>query len=694
VDTAHEAPGPEDVAPLRMLNRHLSWLDFDERVLALAEDDTVPLLERAKFLAIFSTNLDEFFQVRVAELDEQADAGIRELSPDGRTPPEQLTEIRERARQLVDRASFEWRERIRPALADEGIAVCAWEDLTEEDRKALGEVFFEQIFPVLTPLAVDPTHPFPYISNLSLNVAVTVRDPEGAQQRFARIKVPPLLPRLQPLPDGRRWVPIERIIEAHLDAMFPGMVIEDSTLFRVTRNQDPELGEDEVLDLRRAVEALLRERRRSQHAVRLEIDANASDELRDLLVDELELDPGDVDPIEGLIDHSALWQLYDLDRQDLKGEPWPPVTPARLKQGNVFETLRAGDLLVHHPSDDFATTVAAFMRAAADDPRVLTIKQTLYRTSGSDQGIVAALARAADAGKQVVALVELTARFDEERNIEWAQALEKAGAHVVYGVVGLKTHAKISLVVRREPDGLRRYAHIGTGNYNSTTARIYEDIGLLTADEDISSDVAELFNYLTGFSRERTYRKLLVAPSTLRQGLEAHIREQARPGGRIVMKANGLVDLEIIELLYEASQAGASIDLVVRGICCLVPGVPGQSENIRVRSFVGRYLEHSRILRFGDGPDARYFIGSGDMMPRNLDRRVEALTPVEEPADRERLDEILGVYLSDRVGRWELDAAGKWTRARPRAEVDAQRRLYELAVRRARGGRRRPGTGS
>jgi polyphosphate kinase len=682
-----------DEAPPRMLNRHLSWLDFDARVLALAEDESLPLLERVKFLAIFSTNLDEFFQVRVAELDEQADAGIRELSPDGRTPPEQLAEVRGRARELVGRAEGEWRERVQPALADAGISICAWEDLAEEDHKALGEVFFEQIFPVLTPLAVDPTHPFPYISNLSLNVAVLVSDPEGPNHRFARIKVPPLLPRFQPLPGGHRWVPIEQIIGAHLDSLFPGMHIEDSTVFRVTRNQDPELGEDEVLDLRRAVESLLRERRRSQHAVRLEIDAMASTGLRDLLVDELELDPGDVDPITGLIDLSALWELYGLDRSDLKEDPWPPVTPARLQHGDMFETLRKGDLLVHHPSDNFATTVAAFLRVAAEDPRVLTIKQTLYRTSGSDQGIVAALARAADEGKQVVALVELTARFDEERNIEWAQALEQAGAHVVYGVVGLKTHAKISLVVRREPDGIRRYVHVGTGNYNSTTARIYEDIGLLTADEDISSDVAELFNYLTGFSRERTYRKLLVAPSTLRPGLEAHIREQSRPGGRIVIKANGLVDPEMVERLYEASQAGAEIDLVVRGICCLVPGVPGQSERIRVRSFVGRYLEHSRIFRFGEGPDAKYLIGSGDLMPRNLDRRVEAVTPVEDPAGRERLDEILGVYLSKRVTRWELDASGEWHHVRPKADVDAQRRLYDLAVRRARG-RRRPGNGS
>jgi polyphosphate kinase len=669
-----------------MLNRHLSWLDFDARVLALAEDDSLPLLDQAKFLAIFSTNLDEFFQVRVAELDEQADAGIRELSPDGRTPREQLAEIRERARGLVDRASAEWRDRLRPALAERGIAVCGWGELSEDDRKGLGQVFFEQIFPVLTPLAVDPTHPFPYISNLSLNVAVMVRDPEAGQRRFARIKVPPLLPRFQALPDGVRWVPIERIIEAHLDALFPGMDVEDSTLFRVTRNQDPELGEDEVLDLRRAVESLLRERRRSQHAVRLEIDADASDGLRDLLVDELELDPGDVDPIDGLIDHSSLWQLYRLDRPELKEDPWPPVTPARLKDRDVFETLRRGDLLVHHPSDDFATTVAGFMRQAAEDPNVLTMKQTLYRTSGSDKGIVAALARAADGGKQVVALVELTARFDEERNIEWAQALEQAGAHVVFGVVGLKTHAKISLVVRREPDGIRRYVHVGTGNYNSTTARIYEDIGLLTADEDITSDVAELFNYLTGFSRERTYRKLLVAPSTLRSGLEALIREQARPGGRIVAKANGLVDSEMIELFYEASQAGAEIDLIIRGICCLRAGVPGLSETIRVRSLVGRYLEHSRIFRFGPDPaTARYLIGSADLMPRNLDRRVEATVEVKDPELRGRLQQILDISLSDDVLAWTMGPDGTYTKVPTVQGIDAHEVLQELALARANG---------
>jgi polyphosphate kinase len=673
-----------------MLNRHLSWLDFDARVLALARDEDTPLLDRVRFLAIASNNLDEFFQVRVAELDEQAEAGIRELSPDGRTPQEQLVEVRERARDLAKEIEREWLERVRPGLAEAGIAICDWSDLGDEDRKALGEVFFEQIFPVLTPLAVDPAHPFPYISNLSLNIAVMVREPEGGQRRFARIKVPPLLPRFQALPDGGRWVPIEQIIEAHLDSLFPGMNVEEASTFRVTRNQDPELGEDEVRDLRRAVETLLRERRRSHHAVRLEIESRTSDEVLELLVEELELEPSDVVPADGPLDLSALSQIADIDRPDLQGASWPPVTPQRLKDGaDVFATLREGDILVQHPYDGFATTVAAFLREAAEDPDVLTIKQTLYRTSGSDQGVVAALARAADEGKQVVALVELTARFDEERNIEWAQALEQAGAHVVYGVVGLKTHAKTSLVVRREHDGIRRYAHVGTGNYNSTTARIYEDVGLLTADEDISNDVAELFNYLTGFSRERTYRKLLVAPSTLRQGLKELIREQSGKGGRIVIKANGMIDPAMIELLYEASEAGAEIDLIVRGICCLVPGVDGQSERIRVRSFVGRYLEHSRILRFGEGGEAKYLIGSGDIMPRNLDRRVEALTPVEDRSARERLDEILGVYLSDKVIRWELDADGTWRYEHPDGGIDAQRKLYELAAKRARFKRRR-----
>src|SRR4051794_35146629 len=672
----------EERTLIRMLNRHLSWLEFDDRVLRLAEDEDLPLLERVKFLAIFSSNLDEFYQVRVAELDEQADAGIRELSPDGRTPLEQLGAVRERAGELFARAERDWTERIRSALAEQAVAVVDWSALAEEDRKALGEVFFEQIFPVLTPLAVDPAHPFPYISNLSLNVAVMVRDPEIGQRRFARIKVPPLLPRFHALPDGRRWVPVEHIIQAHLDALFPGMKIEASAVFRVTRNQDPELGEDEVLDLRRAVESLLRERRRSHHAVRLEIDAGAPDVVRDLLMEELDLDQSDVDPVEGLVDLAALWELYDLDRPDLKAETWGPVTPRRFQGGSVFSVIRKGDVLLQHPYDDFATTTAAFLREAAEDPDVLTIKQTLYRTSGSDSGIVAALARAAETGKQVVALVELTARFDEERNIEWAQALEKAGAHVVYGVVGLKTHAKTSLVVRREHNGIRRYAHVGTGNYNSTTARIYEDVGLLTADEDISNDVAELFNYLTGYSRERTYRKLLVAPSTLRQALEEHIREQSREDGRIVVKTNGVVDSAMIELLYEASQAGARIDLIVRGICCLVPGVPGMSERIRVRSFIGRYLEHSRILRFGDGADAKHLIGSGDLMPRNLDRRVEAYAPIEDRTARGRLDEILDVYLSDQAVRWELDAEGAWHHVRPERGFDVQHRLYHLAAER------------
>jgi polyphosphate kinase len=701
------SPGPASVRPNRLgpdfsvvpstetgyLNRHLSWLDFNERVLAIAEDASLPLLERVKFLAIFATNLDEFFQVRVAELDEQVDAGITVPSPDGLTPAEQLDLVRARSRDLAARHQRTFLDQIAPGLEKAGIRILDWESLEDGARTFLAGVFDESIFPVLTPLSVDPAHPFPYISNTSLNLAVAVRNPHTLVRRFARVKVPPLLPRFVELPDGERFVPLEQVIAAHLRSLFPGMDVVEHHVFRVTRNQDPDLGEDEVLDLRAAVQAVLQQRRRSQHAVRLEVDVTMPAETRDLLIRELDLEPADVCVVEGPLDLGGLWALYALDRPDLKDEPWSPVTQPRLlgrdhMRQDLFRELRMGDILVQHPYDSFATSVEALIDQAARDPSVLAIKQTLYRTSGGEGGIVRSLIRAAESGKQVVALVELQARFDEEANIGWASALEKAGVHVVYGVVGLKTHAKISMVVRREADGIRRYCHVGTGNYNSTTATVYEDIGLMSADIDLGVDVADLFNYLTGYSGKRKYRKLLVAPLSLRSAIIDLIRTEASQSEpRIVMKMNGLVDPEIIDELYEASRKGARVDLLVRGICCLRPGVPGLSNGIHVRSIVGRYLEHSRIFRFGDGQrEPTYYIGSADLMPRNLDHRVEALAPVGDPELQRRLDEILDVCLDEATPAWGLRPDGSWKKRGSDSGTPVWQRLQELAVARGRPG--------
>jgi polyphosphate kinase len=669
------------------LNRELSWVDFNTRVLCLAEDPAVPLLERAKFLAIFSTNLDEFFMIRVAGLDDQVAAGVGATQPDGKTPAEQLRAIRARVAELADRQGRVFTHEIVPALADVGIALSDWESLDAEDRKYLVQVFEERIFPVLTPLALDPGHPFPYISNLSLNLACMVRDPVKDERRFARVKVPPLLPRFVVMPDGERFVPLEQVIAAHLDALFPGMEIEGHYPFRVTRNADLTLAEEEAEDLLAAVEMELR-RRRFGTAVRLEIDRTMTSEVRDLLVEELELAPEEVDVVDGPLDLGGLWGVYDLDRPELKDEPWTGVVPARLARPNdetadIFPVLREGSLLVHHPYDSFSGTVEAFIRQASLDPGVLAIKATLYRTSG-DSPIVKSLIRAAERGKQVAVLVELKARFDEQANIAWARALERAGVHVVYGLVGLKTHCKTALVVRAEEDSIRRYCHIGTGNYNPKTARIYEDIGLLSADPDLGADLTDLFNFLTGYSRRVAYRKLLTAPRVLRDRICSLITEQGKPGGRIVMKLNSLSDRAAIDCLYEASRRGADIDLIVRGICCLRPGVPGLSERIRVRSILGRYLEHSRIYAFGNGQDGpvRYFIGSADMMPRNLDLRVEVLVPVEEPEQAARLQEILEVNLADDTQAWELGSDGTWSRVPTTRGIGTHAALQELAVQR------------
>ena len=677
----------------RYLNRELSWLEFNARVLALAGDATLPLLERLKFVAIFSQNLDEFFQVRVSGLQEQVEAGVSKRSPDGRTPAEQLEGIRERAQELSDKAAELFAAELVPALEKEHIRITrSVEALDPADLAYLEQEFVERIFPVLTPLSVDPAHPFPYISNLSLNLAAMVRDPMTGVRRFARVKVPPLLPRFVPLPDGERFVPLETVIAAHLDRLFPGMELVAHHTFRLTRDADLEVEEDEAEDLLEAIRSVLRRRRRGANPVRLEVDETMSAEVLELLRRELDLEESEVVVTPGMLDLGGLWSLVDLDRPELKQEPWVPVTQPRLANGesppDLFGVLRAGDVLVHHPYDSFTSSVEAFVERAARDPAVLAIKQTMYRTSAQESPIIRALIRAAELGKQVVALVELKARFDEEANITYARELEQAGVHVVHGVVGLKTHAKISLVVRREAGGVRRYAHVGTGNYNPVTAKLYEDIGLLTADPEIGADLTDLFNLLTGYSRQRDYRTLLVAPHYLRPQMIELIRGQARPGGRIVLKMNALVDPDMIDALYEASGAGAEIDLIVRSICCLRPGISGQSERIRVRSLVGRYLEHSRIFRFGEHEEVMHYIGSADLMQRNLDRRVEALVPVSDPALAARLDQILDVLMQDDTLAWTLGADGTWTKIRGERGIDAQQRLQELAVERA--GSRRP----
>ena len=678
--------GVDDTGSDRFLNRELSWLDFDTRVLWMAEQAGIPLLERAKFLAIFAQNLDEFFQVRVAGLKDQVAGAVTKLTPDGRTAGQQLGEIRERVSKLLARQEQAFLDEIVPALADAGVRFSAWDELDDDDLEYLGAQFDERIFPVLTPLAVDPGHPFPYISDLSLNLAVVVHDPESDLRRFARVKVPPLLPRFVVMPDGERFVPLEQVIAAHLHHLFPGMEVVEHHPFRVTRNADLTLEDEDADDLLAAVEIELR-RRRFGKAVRLELESTVTDEVRELLQRELDLDDDDVYVITGPLDLSGLWSLMSLDRPDLKDDAWTGVIPPRLTSDDgrvkIFRAIRHGDLLLHHPYDSFAGTVEEFIDQAADDPKVRAIKLTLYRTDG-DSPIVDALVRAAESGKQVAALVELKARFDEQANVGWARRLEKAGVHVAYGLLGLKVHTKTTLVVREEHGGMVRYCHIGTGNYNSRTARIYEDCGLLTADPEIGADLTHMFNYLTGYARDIDYRRLLVAPDSMRTAIRGLIRREieAGPGrGRILAKMNSLVDPTIIEDLYEASSAGVEIDLMIRGISCLRPGVPGLSDRIRVRSIVGRYLEHSRIFCFanGHGPgEAAWYIGSADWMPRNLDRRVEALTPIDTPSLQQRLMEVLQVNLADDTLAWTLGPEGDWSPPPGTGRVDTHLRLQEL----------------
>ncbi|MFG3705147.1 RNA degradosome polyphosphate kinase [Micromonospora sp. NPDC047670] len=699
---APSASGPDDeppaAAPLpedRFLNRELSWLDFNARVLALAEDPRTPLLERAKFLAIFASNLDEFYMVRVAGLKRRLQAGLPVRGGDRMPLRTQLELVAEKAAALVARQSACFTDDVLPKLAAEDIRILRWADLDDPERARLRAYFREQIFPVLTPLAVDPAHPFPYISGRSLNLAVAVRDPDGGSELFARVKVPNNVPRFvrvhrnQP---GVRMLPVEDLISVHLGQLFSGMQVVECHLFRVTRNAEVEVDEDRDEDLLQALERELA-RRRFGPPVRLEVDASISDHMLELLVRELDMHDQEVLRVPGLLDLSALWQLYnEADRPDLKDPPFVPATHPRLTEGevprSVFATLRDGDILVHHPYHSFATSVQRFIEQAAADPDVLAIKQTLYRTSG-DSPIVDALVDAAAAGKQVVVLVELKARFDEVANIGWARTLERAGCHVVYGLVGLKTHCKTALVVRQEGNQIRRYCHIGTGNYHPKTARLYEDFGMLTADPEIGADLTDLFNVLTGYSRQTAYRRLLVAPQGIRSGLIERIEREiahVRLGmpGLVQIKVNSLVDEEITDALYRASRAGVHVDLLIRGMCTLRPGVPGLSENIRVRSILGRFLEHSRIFRFGNNGDAEFWMGSADLMHRNLDRRVEALVRVSDPVARAELDHVMAAAMGPDVEAFELAADGTWSRRTGTAEEPLVH-LQELLLRRVGG---------
>jgi polyphosphate kinase len=675
----------------RFFARQLSDLDFNDRLLDLVADQDLPLLERVKFLVLFSERIDEFFQVQVAGLRRQVVAGIKSLALNGSTPDQLLRDVRASLERMVRRQESLLIDELAPALAAEAIELCDWETLGEKDRAYLHEVFDRLILPVVTPLTVDPSHPFPYISNLSLNVGVEVRNRSDETSRFARVKVPPNVDRLLRLPDGDRFIPLEQTLVAFVDELFPGMDVGDPCIFRVTRDADLALDDDAADDLLLALQEELR-RRRFLPVVRLEIDSRTSEAPVERLTEELGLGPDDVYRFAGPLGLECLWTIHALDRPELHDEPWTPLIPVALtsvereEDSSIFSVLDRQDVLVHHPYDSFSASVEELMNEAADDPQVLAIKQCLYRTSG-DSPVVAALVRAAEHGKQVAVLVEVTARFDEEANIGWARALEEAGAHVIYGLMGLKTHAKVTLVVRQEGEAVRLYCHVGTGNYNPKTARMYEDLGVLSCREALGADVTRFFNYITGFSQPPRYQDLVTSPGGIRTRVVEAIDEQAAagPDGRIVIKANGLDDVAVMDALYRASQAGVPIDLIMRGICCLRPGVPGLSETIRVRSIVGRFLEHSRILRFGGGSGgpATYYIGSADLRRRNLDRRVEAMIPVSDPESVAQLEEILRLNLADDVQSWSLEAEGHWARVPKVAGISAQRSLQEAALARS-----------
>jgi polyphosphate kinase len=690
-------PIPDLPDPSLYINRELSWLEFNRRCLQEAFDPELPLLERVRFLAIFSNNLDEFFMVRVSGLQDQVTHGAYEISPDGLTPQEQLAAIRERVLPMLFQKREHLQNELLPRLAAAGVHVLNYAELTESDRQALRAYFEIEIFPVLTPLAVDPSRPFPHISNLSLNLAVCLEDAYGVE-RFARVKVPNTFPRLLALndvhkrygttydPSVHRFVWLEQVIAANLDLLFPGMRVVASSAFRVTRNNDIEIAEEEASDLLASVEEVVRARRFAP-VVRLDVAECMPQSVRDLLMRNMEITPNELYVLPEPLGMRDLFDLANIDVPALKYPPYTPSRPANLPSGSdIFAAIRRGDILLHHPYESFAPIVE-FFQQAAEDPDVLAIKCTLYRI-GSKSPIVEALLNAIENGKQVAALVELKARFDEENNISWARALEGAGVHVVYGLIGLKTHAKLSLVVRKEPEGIRRYVHLSTGNYNTTTARIYTDIGLLTCDPQIGADATLLFNRLTGFTNDAHYRKLLVAPEHLRTAIYGLIRReiahaQAGRPARLIFKMNALVDRRMIALLYEASQAGVQIDLLVRGICSLRPGVPNVSENIRVRCLLGRYLEHARIYYFANGGDAEIYCGSADLMPRNLDRRVETWFPIQAPELKRRLlDEILAIEMADTVKARILRSDGTYERVLPaegEQPLEAQRWFMDHA---------------
>jgi polyphosphate kinase len=684
-------PGIDD--PALYFNRELSWLDFNQRVLELAEDPGVPLLERLRFCAIYASNLDEFFMVRVAGLFDQLDAGIDARGPDGLAPGEQIDAIQARVLELDRRLHRCFDGVLRPSLGEEGIRIVTLDSATEAERREIDQRFHEQVFPALTPLVIGLGRPFPYISNLSLSLGVLLRDPESGTEIIARVKVPKeLLRRFMPLGDqGTVFVPQEEVIAANLHTLFPGTEVVDYGYFRVTRDADFNVS-DEADDLLQAVQDEIR-RRRFGEVVRLEIAAGMNSKLREQLIDALRLEEREVYDVDGLIDLGDLGDVADVPgHTELRYEPWTPVTQARLqgeddKPVDFFAAIRQADILVHHPYDSFATSVERFVEQAVADPDVLAIKQTVYRTS-DDSSLVPSLIRASERGKQAVCMVELKARFDEEANIHWAKSLEESGVHVVYGIPGLKTHVKAILVARREGDRVREYVHVGTGNYNPKTARLYTDIGLFTADPEIGADVAEMFNFLTGYGRPAEYRKVLVSPTTMREGIVSEIERTvaahvAGEEARIALKMNSLVDARCIQALYDASRAGVPVDLNVRGICCLRPGVPGVSENIRVVSVVGRFLEHSRVYTFQRGDETRVLMGSADLMPRNLDSRVELVTPVEAPELRAELLDVLERSFADTANAWELDESGAWTRRTPGPEgarsVQAELRERHLA---------------
>lgn len=678
-----------------VIDRELSWLSFNERVLELAEDEGIPLLERVRFLTIFASNLDEFYMVRVASVLGKIESNPNLVNSAGFTPPELLAAISERVKELTLRHAKLFKKVIAPELKSHQIEIIRWDDLSDDERAHVSRIFSDRIFPVLTPLAVDPSHPFPYISGLSLNLAVIVRNPQSSEEFFARVKVPPILSRLvsvSPATNSKRFLPLEDLIAIHLQELFPGMLIQDHYTFRVTRNQDIELEDEDTEDLLNSLEQELA-RRRFGPPVRLEIEEGIDSHLLDTLCNELDINRANVLSLPAPLDLTDLTKIADLDLPKLKYPSFRSRTAASISAVDseepdlFFAAIRQGEILLHHPYESFTSSVVQFLQQAAQDPTVLAIKQTLYRTSG-DSPIVEALIEAAEAGKQVLAVIEIRARFDEQANVRWARKLEAAGVHVVYGLMGLKTHAKLSLVVRDEAQGLRLYCHIGTGNYNPKTARFYEDLGILSADTVLTEDLTKLFNQLSGFAPNSTYSRLLVAPRTLRSGLLEKIANEisnakaGKPAG-IQLKLNSLLDEDFVEAMYEASRAGVKIDLIIRGICSVRPGINGLSENIRVRSILGRFLEHSRIYHFVNGGEDEYWIGSSDLMHRNLDRRVESLVRIDRPIHKTALQELIDLSISDETASWHQSDAS-WKRVKNNKAGEPLKDLQEIYIKRYR----------